>query len=38
MRFGVGTARRGWIGPEQVLNTRSVDEVREFVARKRARA
>jgi DNA polymerase (family 10) len=38
MRFGVGTARRGWIGPEQVLNTRSVDEVRGFVARKRERA
>lgn len=37
MRFGVGTARRGWIGPEQVLNTRSLDEVRAFVARKRAR-
>jgi len=37
MRFGVGTARRGWIGPEHVLNTRSLDEVRAFVARKRAR-
>jgi DNA polymerase (family 10) len=37
MRFGVGTARRGWLGPEHVLNTRSVTGVREFVARKRAR-
>jgi DNA polymerase (family 10) len=37
MRFGVGTARRGWIRPEQVLNTRGVDEVRAFVAAKRAR-
>jgi len=37
MRFGVGTARRGWIRPEQVLNTRSIDEVRAFIARKRAR-
>ena len=37
MRFGVGTARRGWIEPRHVLNTRSVDAVREFVARKRAR-
>ena len=37
MRFGVGTARRGWITPEQVLNTRSLDEVRTFIARKRAR-
>ena len=37
MRFGLGTARRGWIEPADVLNTRSVDAVREFVARKRAR-
>ncbi len=37
MRFGVGTARRGWIEPGHVLNTRGVDEVRAFVARKRAR-
>ena len=37
MRFGVGTARRGWIEPRHVLNTRSADEVRAFVARKRAR-
>ena len=37
MRFGVGTARRGWVEPQHVLNTRGVDEVRAFVARKRAR-
>ena len=37
MRFGVGTARRGWIEPRHVLNTGSVDDVRAFVARKRAR-
>jgi DNA polymerase (family 10) len=37
MRFGVGTARRGWIEPRHVLNARSADEVRAFVARKRAR-
>jgi DNA polymerase (family 10) len=37
MRFGLGTARRGWIQPADVLNTRTVDAVREFVARKRAR-
>ena len=35
MRFGVGTARRGWIEPARVLNTRSVDHVRAFVSRKR---
>jgi DNA polymerase (family 10) len=38
MLFGLGTARRGWIEPAQVLNARSVDAVREFVARKRGRA
>ncbi len=37
MQFGVGTARRGWVAPQQVLNTRGVGEVRAFVARKRAR-
>ena len=37
MRFGVGTARRGWVEPRHVLNTRSIDEVRSFIARKRAR-
>jgi len=37
MRWGVGTARRGWTEPHHVLNTRSVDEVRAFVARKRER-
>jgi DNA polymerase (family 10) len=37
MHFGVGTARRGWIEPRHVLNTRSAADVRAFVARKRAR-
>ncbi len=35
MRFGIGTARRGWVQPSHVLNTRSADAVRAFVARKR---
>lgn len=38
MRFGVGTARRGWVEPKDVLNTRPADEVVAFVARKRGRA
>ena len=38
MQFGVGTARRGWLEPRHVLNTRSIDEVRTFIARKRSRA
>jgi DNA polymerase (family 10) len=37
MRFGVGTARRGWIRPDNVLNTRDAQAIRSFVARKRAR-
>jgi DNA polymerase (family X) len=35
MRFGIGTARRGWIEPQHVLNARDVHGVRQFVARKR---
>ena len=37
MEFGLGTARRGWLEPRHVLNTRSVADVRAFVARKRSR-
>lgn len=37
MQFGVGTARRGWIEPRHVLNTRAASDVRAFVARKRTR-
>ena len=37
MQFGVGTARRGWIEPQHVLNTRGVSDVRAFIARKRTR-
>ncbi len=35
MRFGVGTARRGWVEASQVLNTRPLAEVRAFIAAKR---
>ncbi len=37
MRFGVGTARRGWIEPRHVLNAGGVDDIRAFVSRKRGR-
>lgn len=37
MRFGLGTARRGWIEPRHVLNTHGIDVVRKFIARKRGR-
>jgi len=30
MRFGVGTARRGWLGPDDVINCWPVDRVRSF--------
>ena len=35
MGFGVGTARRGWVEAHQVLNTRPLSAVREFIAAKR---
>ncbi len=35
MRLGVGTARRGWVEPRHVLNTRPLAEVRAFVTAKR---
>ena len=36
MRLGVGTARRGWVEPRHVLNTRPLADVRAFIAAKRA--
>lgn len=36
LRFGIGTAQRGWARGDDVLNCRDVEGVREFVARKRA--
>lgn len=35
MRMGVDTARRGWVEPRHVLNTRPLGEVLAFFARKR---
>ena len=37
MDFGVGTARRGWVEPRHVLNTRTLADVRAFISRKRSR-
>ena len=31
--LGVGSARRGWLEPHHVLNTRSVDELRKLLER-----
>jgi DNA polymerase (family 10) len=35
MRLGIATARRGWVEPRHVLNTRPLRDVRAFIARKR---
>ncbi|HEX4566030.1 MAG TPA: PHP domain-containing protein [Vicinamibacterales bacterium] len=37
LRLGVATARRGWVEPSHVLNTRAAADVRMFVTRKRQR-
>ena len=31
LEFGVGQARRGWLGPEQILNTRPWGEVKKLL-------
>jgi DNA polymerase (family 10) len=33
MRYGVDQARRGWLEPEDVLNTRTLDDLKALVAR-----
>jgi DNA polymerase (family 10) len=37
MRFGIGTARRGWVEARHVLNTRPLDQVLTFIRDKRAK-
>jgi DNA polymerase (family 10) len=37
LRYGIGQARRGWLEKADVLNTRSLAEVRRRLARPRAR-
>jgi hypothetical protein len=37
MAMAVGTARRGWVEPRHVLNTRPLDAVQAFVTAKRSR-
>jgi DNA polymerase (family X) len=38
IRFGVITARRAWLRPQDVLNTRPLPAVRKWIARKRKQA
>lgn len=33
MRFGIGQARRGWLGPEDVINTRPLADLRRLLKR-----
>jgi DNA polymerase (family 10) len=34
-RFGVGTARRAWIRPEQVVNTKSISDLQDWLSKSR---
>jgi DNA polymerase (family X) len=38
MELGIGMARKGWLGAEDVINTRSADEVVAFATRRRRAA
>lgn len=33
MRFGVDQARRGWLGPKDIINTRSLPELKKMIRR-----
>jgi DNA polymerase (family 10) len=33
MHFGISQARRGWLGPDDVVNTRGLDELRKLLKR-----
>jgi DNA polymerase (family 10) len=35
MELGVTTARRGWVEPRHVANTRPLDDIRAVIAAKR---
>ena len=37
MRFGVGKARRGWLSKDDVLNTRSLSDLRSLLVRAKRR-
>jgi len=37
MVFGVHTARRGWLGPANVINTQSLDDILAFLSARRSR-
>jgi hypothetical protein len=31
MEYGIGVARRGWVEPKDVLNTRSLKQLRSYL-------
>jgi DNA polymerase (family 10) len=35
MRYGIGTAQRGWLTPDDVINTWPLSRLREFLAKGR---
>jgi DNA polymerase (family 10) len=35
MRYGVGTARRGWVRKEEVINTMSIEDLLKFFKKRR---
>jgi len=37
MQLGITTARRGWVEPRHVLNTKPIHEIRALIAAKRSR-
>jgi DNA polymerase (family 10) len=37
LRYGVGTAQRGWLTPDDVINTWPLERLRKFIAAKRER-
>ena len=37
LKFGIGIARKGWLRKEDVLNTRSLDEVKDFLTTPKSR-
>jgi DNA polymerase (family 10) len=37
MRFGVGTAQRGWLTKDDVINAWPLSKLQKFVEKKRAR-
>jgi DNA polymerase (family 10) len=38
LRFGLGQARRGWLEKRDVLNTRTLAQLRSLLAKKRSAA